>query len=1431
MILIHLLIISIINFILTGALQDLIEDKEDTAEHEKIVEDDDLFKSAEEFENSIFKDSTYRRKNKAKETENHQEAPETSPEQNKQEAPVPIVKNAEEETGGKTMTMQQSSDAGSAAGAPKESAKDKAAEIGDAIHKEESHEKMKSKESKKGKAKRKKDEKIADKIKSSEKKKKKKSHSKSKPKSKKKKLTVEEEAEEKIVEELLKDSKPPFQEPLKANTAAIPSHIVAPANQTAPVLPASPAPINMQNAVPYVNVTQHYQASYLPAPLAPPPVNMTAPFSGPSVPALAALSENISKPTNGTENNKLESVLRNVLNEVFTNFKQENQGYKLLADRIEGLELALQDKNKTQARTAEQTYSSVLLNAFKKGKPIDKIQNVLGVLENGKNLTKHQNSSFSKNAEVVTDVLKVLKDILSTKKDDSELKGYKKRISKLLETSSNSTRQLTEKLFSDIEPSGEGKEDSANANVMNDALSLISQIFQRNKPHQSTAKVSKDFHISVKGSNNFNGKENDNVESLTKESAPTSDNPHEDGEYEPNLTNILLHGDFLKNGVGQEKGETPMGDVDKAGNDEDELKDKDQRNDNTVKVVKPASVDRKMKEEYEIVGIAEKNGEQIISHPDNGNELGMSKTPEDITFKGEEVGTDDDSRHHNSPGDWHHGSDTGSELTQEGAVERHHKLIHLGELQDWHPEGEHIHEDVAHQRHATEKDLEEARAAFHSRAEAETAEDTHVGKHDFPGDEGEDASKKDLEDDNGDFTIAIMKGGKKIGEKKINKFTASHYLIKPKLSNELFHEEEAAKPATTSDDDALLRNSLFDYNRGLINDRKSQSSTVATEDTAKNSNSEYSKEVIRKTTSEEPTDIKANTVAGPGPETPNIPKEVDFDVTKFALNENRFVEHTTDHAGKHEAEDVVEDSSGPPREVKPTEEVTTRKLTTIPKEEKEVKEYNGDKGELLEKEEKDSRPENSKRKLSDSSSNEEKEEIQPVVKKASEPKKVIKKLNAKAHARKLRGGHRKYDNMYDSRFLQFSQPLPFMQLPDPSQFAQIPVQAEENENFVQPDFGSYNPSGSPNSLPDYREHTTFFENGNGYEVENGRRLAEFERKRSDIPSAPVEEQIPLQSIPMFPTNEVEEFANEHEGRLLRRRRSIDLDDEPPPSKMRREDPLFRVKRDTIETEDDDEDDDGPHVVKRSAIITEIFPSENPRAAERRSVDEQKPADINNYEESSIMYPSETPINEKRSVVPNNDDKIPLKVKRNPLSKNKKRTTLPSNEKRSSPTIIEKHLFSVNSEKRVSTPTNEKRASATHRSTKQTRKSSFSAKRSAVRKATDISTARDAREKPTSKESSSVLNIIKRVHDDIAVGNSKDLRRLEAELARLEGISMSESNEQVNSFEKLASGGRINTVRTKVSKKYREDPDEYYKYGATASGILESWTLHFYGTGP
>ena len=59
-----------------GALQDLVEDKEEHIEHEKMVDDDETYKTAEDFENSIFKDDTYRKgkdkqKQKEKEKENN----------------------------------------------------------------------------------------------------------------------------------------------------------------------------------------------------------------------------------------------------------------------------------------------------------------------------------------------------------------------------------------------------------------------------------------------------------------------------------------------------------------------------------------------------------------------------------------------------------------------------------------------------------------------------------------------------------------------------------------------------------------------------------------------------------------------------------------------------------------------------------------------------------------------------------------------------------------------------------------------------------------------------------------------------------------------------------------------------------------------------------------------------------------------------------------------------------------------------------------------------------------------------------------------------------------------------------------------------------------------------------------------------------------
>ena len=121
------------------------------------------------------------------------------------------------------------------------------------------------------------------------------------------------------------------------------------------------------------------------------------------------------------------------------------------------------------------------------------------------------------------------------------------------------------------------------------------------------------------------------------------------------------------------------------------------------------------------------------------------------------------------------------------------------------------------------------------------------------------------------------------------------------------------------------------------------------------------------------------------------------------------------------------------------------------------------------------------------------------------------------------------------------------------------------------------------------------------------------------------------------------------------------------------------------------------------------------------------------------------------------------------------------------------------------------------------------KRSAINRAVKLEDALKRKLLNINGGSSSVLSIIKRVHDDISAGNSKDLRKLGKDLAKLEA----------KGFIKIKSmnrGTAQSAVRTKVSHRpktieIKEDPDEYYKYGVDSSGELENWTLRFYGTGP
>jgi len=206
--------------------------------------------------------------------------------------------------------------------------------------------------------------------------------------------------------------------------------------------------------------------------------------SADSIVDLNATGNNNNGETNEPETKMLESLLRGVISQVFSNFlHSDSQNPKSFEDRISTLESLL---GANKGGGSDDKMVSGLMNAFKSGKAIDRVNNVLDILVGSKNDTKLNNSSFSRNAEVVVDVLKVLKDVLDTGKGNKNLKNYQERVANLLEKQSGSTEKLTKKLLSDLKLSGTDSSD-----VVNDALALISRIFQSEKRKSTKRKLSR----------------------------------------------------------------------------------------------------------------------------------------------------------------------------------------------------------------------------------------------------------------------------------------------------------------------------------------------------------------------------------------------------------------------------------------------------------------------------------------------------------------------------------------------------------------------------------------------------------------------------------------------------------------------------------------------------------------------------------------------------------------------------------------------------------------------------------------------------------------------------------------------------------------------------------------------------------------------------
>ena len=140
------------------------------------------------------------------------------------------------------------------------------------------------------------------------------------------------------------------------------------------------------------------------------------------------------------------------------------------------------------------------------------------------------------------------------------------------------------------------------------------------------------------------------------------------------------------------------------------------------------------------------------------------------------------------------------------------------------------------------------------------------------------------------------------------------------------------------------------------------------------------------------------------------------------------------------------------------------------------------------------------------------------------------------------------------------------------------------------------------------------------------------------------------------------------------------------------------------------------------------------------------------------------------------------------------------------------------------------------------------------------------------QSRSVLKLLKRVHQDISGGNTEDLFKLEAEIAdiekrgkeKIDKLSNTEesSSRKSNSHKKKEKHKSHEKSKEKLKAKsitpdiqqnawlksdsdidvgtldsgeeqeklaFKQNPDEYLKYGAGNTGVLESWTLVFYGT--
>ena len=146
----------------------------------------------------------------------------------------------------------------------------------------------------------------------------------------------------------------------------------------------------------------------------------------------------------------IQSLVKSVLSEMFT---------ALRAQRNESLsdgKVSMQLPGRVIDKEPIENVSSSLTKAWKNEKGVQKLNSLLGILDRykgsalGRNLSD-ADANGTRADDMVSDVLKVLRDILSTSKTDDKTKEFKLRVAKLVEDSSNETRNLMQKLFDDLQ--------------------------------------------------------------------------------------------------------------------------------------------------------------------------------------------------------------------------------------------------------------------------------------------------------------------------------------------------------------------------------------------------------------------------------------------------------------------------------------------------------------------------------------------------------------------------------------------------------------------------------------------------------------------------------------------------------------------------------------------------------------------------------------------------------------------------------------------------------------------------------------------------------------------------------------------------------------------------------------------------------------------